>query len=63
MIEREEGSLWRVFQDRFMQLAREEQGLGRADVITNGKALRRMKVLRAHCDYSDSPTFARWKCL
>jgi hypothetical protein len=53
MIEREEASLWRGFQDRFMQLAREEQGLGRADVITKGKALRRMEVQRAHCDYKD----------
>src|SRR6266404_1011554 len=29
------GSEWRDFHDRFMLLAREEQGLGRADVITN----------------------------
>jgi hypothetical protein len=47
------GSEWRDFHDRFMLLAREEQGLGQADLITNGKALRRMEVLRAHCDYKD----------
>jgi hypothetical protein len=44
---------WKDFHERFMQLAREEQGLGRADAITNEKVLRRMKVLRAHCDYKD----------
>jgi hypothetical protein len=49
----EEADGWQDFHSRFMQLAREEQGLGRADVITNGKALRRMEVLRAHCDYKD----------
>jgi ribosome-binding protein aMBF1 (putative translation factor) len=46
-----EGASWKDFQERFMQLAREEQG--REIVITNGKALRRMEVLRAHCNYKD----------
>jgi hypothetical protein len=47
----QEPDFWRSFGDRLMGMAREEQG--RADVITNGKALRRMEVLRAHCDYKD----------
>lgn len=47
---------WRDFHDRFMQLACEEQGQGRADVITQGDTLRRMdRVLRVHCDYKDYP--------
>src|SRR5215467_3548200 len=40
--------IWQDFHTRFMQLAREEQG-----TITKGVTRRRMKVLRAYCDYKD----------
>jgi hypothetical protein len=53
---RRAADLWRVFQNRFMDLACEEQGKGRVDVITKGDTLRRMdRVLRVHCDYKDYP--------
>lgn len=52
----QEADQWRVFQNRFMDLACEEQGRGQADVITKGGTLRRMdRVLRVHCDYKDYP--------
>lgn len=58
MREQERADSWRDFGDRFMQLAREEQG--RADVVTNGEALRNIdQVLRALCDYSKHP--AGWE--
>jgi len=52
----QEADQWRVFQNRFMDLACEEQGRGQADVITKGDTLRRMdRVLRMHCDYKNYP--------
>lgn len=54
MLEQERADSWRGFQNRFMELAREEQG--RTEAITKGNVLRRMdKVLRAYCDYKDHP--------
>jgi hypothetical protein len=45
---------WRAFHDRYMQLAREEQG--RAELTTRGKCLRVMEqLLRASCSYSEHP--------
>lgn len=50
----EEADGWQGFHFQFMQLAREEQG--RADVITNGKVLRRIdQLLRASCNYRKHP--------
>jgi hypothetical protein len=50
----QESDQWGNFQNLFMDLAREEQG--RADVITNGSALRRVdKLLRAACTYNEHP--------
>lgn len=47
-------SEWRDFHDRFMQLAREEQG--RRGVITAGKVLQRMdQLLRVSCCYKEHP--------
>lgn len=48
------GDLWRDFQDRFMRLAREEQGRG--EVITTAATLRAMnQLLRAYCTYRKHP--------
>lgn len=48
--------LWRTFHDRFMELAREEQGRAHTDTITNGKVLQMMnQVLRTSCDYGTHP--------
>lgn len=44
---------WRSFHNRFMEFAREEQG--RADVVTKGRVLQAMKVLRIHGDYHMHP--------
>jgi hypothetical protein len=50
----DQGASWKDFQERFMQLAREEQG--RADAITKWKALSSMnQVLRASCSYKEHP--------
>jgi hypothetical protein len=45
---------WQDFHDRFMDLAREEEG--RTDAITSGNALRNIdQVLRALCHYEERP--------
>jgi len=50
----QEADSWRSFGERFMDLAREEQG--RTDAITSGKALRSIdQVLRASCHYEERP--------
>ncbi len=52
--EQERAHSWRGFENRFMALAREEQG--RTDVITKGETLRRIeRVLRASCTYKEHP--------
>lgn len=49
-----EAALWRSFGERFMDLAREEQG--RADVVTEGRVLGSMyNVLRAKFSYQKHP--------
>ena len=54
MRKQERTDLWRDFQGRFMQLAREEQG--RVDAITNGAVLRyKDQVLRTTCNYTERP--------
>ena len=54
MREQERADSWRSFQNRFMALAREEQG--RANVITKGKVLQAMdRVLRITCNYEKHP--------
>lgn len=54
MRKQQEAERWRGFQNRFMELAREEQG--RADVITNGRLLQSMdRVLRVSCNYHKHP--------
>jgi hypothetical protein len=54
MREQERADSWRGFENRFLALAREEQG--RADVITKGEMLRRIDiVLRASCNYKEHP--------
>lgn len=45
----ERANSWRSFHNRFMELAREEQG--RADIVTKESALQAMRVLRIHGDY------------
>ena len=49
----QESDRWCSFQNRFMDLAREEQG--RADVVTSGKVLRAMSVVRIDCRYEKRP--------
>src|SRR5215469_16186289 len=48
----QESDRWCSFQNRFMDLAREEQG--RADVVTNGKVLRAMSVVRIDCSLRET---------
>jgi hypothetical protein len=48
------GDLWRDYQDRFMRLAREEQG--QREVFTTATTLRAMnQLLRAYCTYMKHP--------